>query len=87
MIRIYEALKARHLTGSLRHFSTNWCGRASNYASDRGDDTMSPETALELLRRLMTAGQRDLAQQVLTSLIRGSAVGSGAHHHDLLDQS
>ena len=45
---IYETLRGRGLTSSLRQFSRDFLGRAENYAADRGLDRCSPYTLLNL---------------------------------------
>jgi hypothetical protein len=83
---IYNRMMQRNLTRSQRHFSQAWCGRAANYMADQNSDNMSEATALELMRRLVKAGHRDLAQTVLNSLIVLPAADSTAHRRDAADQ-
>ncbi len=73
MDAIYADMKARGLTHSQRHFSSAWCGRAGNYMADRDGEAMSDATTTELLRRLVKAGQHDLAQRVFRALLANPA--------------
>lgn len=87
LMTIYTDMKSKGLTRSARHFSTVWCGRAANYLADVEGRAASDSTALELLRRLVRAGQRDLAQQVLNSLLAASASGAADQRRGAPDQS
>jgi len=69
LMTIYTDMRSRGLTRSARHFSTQWCGHAPNDLAEAEDGSASASTALELMRRLVRPGHRDLAQTVLNSLI------------------
>ena len=66
---IYEALRARGLTRSLRQFSTALLGMAPNYAADTGLARCSADALLNLHRRLGELGQADLQAQVVDRLL------------------
>ena len=52
----------------MRDWSRNWLGRASNYACINGGQ-ITAEIALGLVRRLIGAGQHDLAGYILRRVL------------------
>lgn len=65
---IYELMRGRGLTSSARHWSRAWLGRAANYACVN-QGRITAEVALGLVRRLIGAGQRDLADYILRRVL------------------
>jgi hypothetical protein len=66
---IFEALRARGLARSLRHFSTDFLGMAPNYAADTGLARCSAEVLLRLHRRLGELRQAGLQERVVDRLL------------------
>ena len=75
---IYATLKARGLTRSLRHFSTDLLGMAPNYAADTGLARCSADALLRLHRRLGELRQADLQERVVDRLLGPEARGGDA---------
>ena len=68
----YPFLLRRGLTSSLRHYSTEWLGTASNYACLRGARGPSERALIHLFQRLWTTGRYILACRVARALLWGS---------------
>ena len=66
---IFEALRARGLTRSLRHFSTAVLGMAPNYAAETRLTRCSADALLRLHRRLGELRQADLQERVVDRLL------------------
>ena len=66
---VFEAMKDRNLTTSLRSWSKDWLGRAQNFATVNRSDPLPPETSIVLRRRLVDSGHHDLAAMVLLSML------------------
>lgn len=66
---IYDELRRRGLTTSLRHFSTNFLGRAPNHACLRRDAGYTLDTLVNLAQALKAAGQDDLVVRVRTAIL------------------
>ena len=72
---IFEALRARGLARSLRHFSTGFLGMAPNYAADTALARCSSDALLSLHRRLGELRQADLQERVVDRLLAAGARG------------
>ena len=66
---VFEAMRDRNLTTSLRSWSKDWLGRAQNFATVNQSDPLPPETSIVLRRRLVDSGHHDLAAMVLLSML------------------
>ncbi len=75
---VFERMVERGIVRSSRQFSTEWLGRAPNYASDRGMDAISAEAKLRAFLRLRRGGHADLATEVWSDLVRGLRPGRPA---------
>ena len=75
---IFEALRARGLARSLRHFSTDFLGMAPNYAADTGLARCSADALLRLHRRLGELRQADLQERLADRLLAAGARIGGA---------
>jgi hypothetical protein len=70
MVRaIFEEMRARGMVRSGRAFSRDWLDRAPNYTCAVGFDRLAPGALLHLHRRLLTAGEADLAARLMVHLI------------------
>ena len=65
----FEALKARGLARSLRHFSQEFLSRNPNYACDTGLARCSAGAILNLYRRLGELRQADLQAKAFERLL------------------
>jgi hypothetical protein len=66
---VFEAMRDRNLTTSLRSWSKECLGRAQNFGVTHQSDPLPPETALRLRHRLVAAGHHDLGATILISLL------------------
>lgn len=66
---IYEEMRQRNLTTSMRSWSQQWLSRSQNYCATHGSEPLPAETAIELRRRLIAEGHPDLAAKVLLAAL------------------
>ena len=66
---VFEAMRDRNLTTSLRSWSKEWLGHSQNFATVNQADPLPPETSIVLRRRLVDSGHHDLAAMVLLSML------------------
>ena len=66
---VFEEMRNRNLTESLRSWSSDWLGHAQNFATTHRSEPLPPATALRLRRRLILAGHHDLAASILLGMI------------------
>ena len=66
---VYNEMRDRNLTTSLRAWSQEWLDRAQNFGATHQSQPLPPETAILLRHRLIEAGHHDLAASVLLSML------------------
>lgn len=66
---IYEMMKAKHLTTSMRGWSRAWCGRSQNYCATFRDYPLSPEIGVRIWRGLIRHDEFELAAIVLFAIL------------------
>jgi len=66
---VFEAMKDRNLTTSLRSWSKDWLGHSQNFGVTHQSEPLPPETSIVLRRRLVDSGHHDLAAMVLLSML------------------
>ena len=66
---VYTEMQRRHLTVSLRDFSTAWCARSHNFAVTHQTKPLPADVLIHLRKRLLEEGQPDLAAKLLLVLI------------------
>ena len=67
--KIYEEMRTRNLTTSMRLWSEDWLGRAHNFATTHWTRPLPAETLLHLRKRLLEEGHPDLAAKLLLVLL------------------
>jgi len=66
---VFNEMRNRNLTTSLRAWSQEWLDRAQNFGATHQSEPLPPDTAIRLRRRLVEAGHHDLAAMVLLSML------------------
>jgi len=71
---VFDEMRKRKLTTSLRSWSEEWLERAHNFGTTHQSEPLPPDAAIGLRSRLIEAGHHDLAAKVLLSIL-------GEHQH------
>ena len=66
---VFEEMRNRNLTESLRSWSSDWLGHAQNFGTTHRSEPLPPATAIRLRRRLIEANHHDLAASILLGMI------------------
>jgi len=72
---LYNHMRERELTQSMRSWSEDWAGRSHNYCSMNWDRPLPADIGIRLHRMLLVEGQPDLAARLLVSLLDGTPHG------------